>query len=266
MKHFQWTWVAALCLGLWLGGCASDGTGADQGIREASAQPLRVGIAANYPPIAFKQDGELRGVEVDLARSLGDALGRSAMFVERPWEGLIDDLAQDRIDIIMSGMSITPARRQRIDFTEPYQRVGQMALVRVENAAPLARPQGLNRPDLRVGFSRGTTGEDYVRTHLNHALPVPMNTVELGVAALRRREIDAFIHDAPTVWRVGNRVGETELIGLYRPLTEEFLAWAVRKGDTDLREAVNRQLAAWKADGRLQNIVNRWMRVRIEIE
>jgi hypothetical protein len=64
---------------------------------------------------------------------------------------------------------------------------------------------------------------------------MPQPTVEDGVAALRHGVIDSFIHDAPTVWRIGGNPAEKELIGLYWPLSEESLAWAVRKSDGPLQ-------------------------------
>jgi ABC-type amino acid transport substrate-binding protein len=63
---------------------------------------LRVGMSPVFPPMVFKQAGELAGVEVDLARALGAKLGRRVVFVELPWEDQIEALTAGKTDIIMS--------------------------------------------------------------------------------------------------------------------------------------------------------------------
>src|SRR5262249_54888242 len=86
----------ATCL---LGACATSGPVADGG-----ASILRVGVTPTYPPIIFKQNQQLAGVEVELARRLGARLGRPAQFVELRWDEQIPALIAGAIDIIMSGM------------------------------------------------------------------------------------------------------------------------------------------------------------------
>ena len=86
-----------------------------------------------FPPMVFKQGNDLVGVEVDLARILGQQLGRPIVFVEVPWKDQIEALNDKRTDIIMSSMSITDARRFVLNFSQPYFLVGQMALVRRED-------------------------------------------------------------------------------------------------------------------------------------
>jgi ABC-type amino acid transport substrate-binding protein len=89
------------------------------------------------------------------------------------------------------------------------------------------------------------------------------------VQALREKRIDYLVHDAPTIWRIvgGFLSTETELTGLYRPLTEEYLAWAVRKDDAALADQLNAALAKWRADGQLDLVLDSWIRVRrIEVD
>jgi ABC-type amino acid transport substrate-binding protein len=91
----------------------------------------------------------------------------------------------------------------------------------------------------------------------------PQSTIDDGITALRKGEIEVFIHDAPTVWRIAGNPNEKELTGLYWPLTKEPLAWAVRKDDEPLRFALNRELEQWKLSGRLKQTLSRWVTLRI---
>jgi polar amino acid transport system substrate-binding protein len=230
-----------------------------------AAPPLRVGIAPNYPPLAFKEDGQLKGIEVDFAGRLGTALGRPVVLVETPWDDLIKALVDERtIDVVMSGTTITEKRKEKVDFTDPYLRVGQMILIRDADYPRLRNAKTLDKPGVRVGFTSNTTSEHYARKHFEHAKLEGFADTDAGVAALRASQIDAFIADAPAVWRVtgGLLSKETQLRGLYTPLTHEELAWAVRKGDGPLRAQLNAVLAKWKKDGTVEDVVDHWITVK----
>lgn len=225
---------------------------------------LRVGIAPNYPPIAFEENGKLMGIEVDLANKLGEELPTKVSFVTLDWDELWPSLRDGKIDVVMSGVSITDRRSQLVRFTDPYLRVGQMALVRKSEMAKLSDPAAMNQPGRRVGVEKNTTGEAYARRHLDKATVVPFDSVDLGLAALRGGDVDYFIHDAPTVWRVVGRAPkeDPELIGLYRPLTDEYLAWAVRKDEAPtLGALLDGKIEEWQKDGELQAVIDRWIPV-----
>jgi polar amino acid transport system substrate-binding protein len=224
---------------------------------------FRIGITPTYPPLAYKFRGQLVGMEVDFANQLGKELDKQITFVETPWVELIPALVADKIDIIMSGMSITEDRLKLVSFTEPYLRMGQMALVRARDQTRFANLESFLDTTSRLGFVRNTTGEQVAKEIFSRATLVAQPTIEDGVAALRRGVIDIFIHDAPTVWRIGGNPGETELIGLYWPLTEEPLAWAVRKSDVPLQYALSHKVIEWKRNGRLQQLMGQWITMRI---
>lgn len=225
---------------------------------------LRVGTSGDYAPLTFEEKGEVKGIEPDFAKELEKDLGRPVKLERMPFVDLIPALLAGRIDVIMSGMSVTPRRRELVRFADPYLEVGQMALIRT---AELSERSGRGLPDTpqtRVGFRPGTTGEQYLRSTLKQAKLVPTDSVEDGVQALRDKRIDYFVHDAPTIWRVvgGFLSSETELTGLYRPLTDESLAWAVRKDDGALADQLDAALGKMRTDGRLEVVLTTWIRVR----
>lgn len=232
----------------------------------ASPQPsaLRIGTAPDYPPIVFKKGGDIVGVEADFAARLGEELRRKVEWVELPWPTLIPALLQGRIDVIMSGMSITPERERAALFTDPYMRAGQMAIIRAKDVALLGQPSALPRGRWKIGYEAGTAGARYVQDNLPLAIGMPFPSAEDGLRALRAGAIDLFIHDAPTAWRIAEE-RDGVLLGLYTPLTEEYLAWAVRKTDTVLRDQLNAALARWRQDGSLQTVLDRWIRLQVRV-
>lgn len=225
---------------------------------------LRVGIAPIYPPLAYVKDGKLKGVEVDFADELEDELDIDVDLRQMPWDDLIPALQDGRIDVIMSGMSVTPEREQLVSFTDPYLQIGKMAVIRKADYLRLYEEGKMNTPGMRVGFLKHTTSETFARENLTRATLVGFDSVDDGITALRGNLIDYFVMDAPGVWKItgGLVTKNPDLRGLYTPLTEEYLAWAVRKNDTVWRDQLNAVLAKWKADGELEEILDDWITVR----
>lgn len=242
-------------------------TGHPAGADDNLPSILRIGTAANYAPLAFMQDGKFQGVEADLAAELGQRMKINTRVVVLPWEELITALQDKRIDIIMGGMSVTEDRARQVLFTDPYMQVGQMALIRISELVRWNQPGALYQEGVRIGVIEGTTGDKFVRSVIPQATTTGFNDTDSAVQSLLAGDIDVFIHDAPTVWRLTatNATMNPNLFGIYRPLTEEFLAWAVRQQDQTLANALNRQLASMRKDGTLNRISRRWIPVTVQV-
>jgi len=182
---------------------------------------------------------------------------------ELAWDALIPALEAGTIDVIMSGMSITEARAQRVWFVSHYLRVGQMAMFRKADSLLLSSPTLLTMTEQRVGFVDGTTGAAYVHGHLPKAQYVPFGSTDTGLQALRAGEIDVFVHDAVTAWHLADDEANAMLTSSFSPLTEEYLAWAVRHTDEALHRDLEAVLERWRRSGRLQELFNTWLRYRV---
>ena len=262
---------AGILLALILGAAACAGPAADStASRAGSSRPgeLLVGTTPNYPPIIFKQGGEIQGVEADLARRIAQNLRLHLTFVELPLARLIPSLLDGSVDVVMAGLSVTPERSALVSFTRPYLQVGQMALIRRQDAGRLAGQNAMAAPGRRIGVEEGSTGEKYVVTAFTAARVLRYRTPDEGVRALQAGEIEYLVHDAPTVWHLAGdpQHQEAGLMGLYTPLTEEYLAFAVRKADEALRGRLDGELARLGERGELSVILMRWIPVQIEVK
>ena len=221
---------------------------------------LRVGVSPVFPPMVFKQGRELVGVEVDLARALGQHLGRSVEFVEVLWEDQIEALQGKRIDIIMSSMSITPARTFVIDFSQSYLTVGQAPLVRREDQMTYALGIPYNS-DKAVGVLKATTGEFLVQRDFPKLRRKTFRSEADAVQALKKKKIDLFIADSTLVWYLAGVHANEGLAAAPIALTKEQVAWGIRKGDDKLLAAANDFLQKASQDGTLNQVARRWMAV-----
>jgi len=240
---------------LGLGGCAVNGVKTGQ----ASAAPILVGVTPNYPPIIFKTNNQITGLEADLARRLAEELRRPIRFVEISWGQQIPTLLEGKTDIIMSGMTITQARQVRITFSQPYLTSGLMIAFAAENASRYASLKSIIESFPDVGFVAGTTGEVYARNTFREGnRMVPVKSASEAALALKNRRIDIFVYDAPAIaWIVSENEADLKL--LPELLNIEYLGWGLRQNDKELLGKVNAVLSKWKSDGTLKETILKWL-------
>lgn len=222
--------------------------------------PLRVGVSPVLPPMVFKQGNQLVGVEVDLARALGDKLGRKVVFVELDWKDQTEALVAGKTDVIMSSMSMTSARQAVMSLTRPYFRIGQMALVRRgdrnKHLLGLIVP-----PGTKVAVIKATTGDFLVQREFPKAKPKTYTRGEDAARALMRGSVDLFVTDSTLVWYLAGTHAADGLTAAPVLLSEEMLAWGVRRGNDELLAAANQFIERANQDGTLMKTFRRWMAV-----
>ena len=216
---------------------------------------IRVGVEANFKPMIFRDGNNIKGLEPDLTAKIGSITGAKMVVTEIPWNELIPALESGKIDIIMSGMTITEERKKKVNFTYPYVKAGQMAIMRTDNIKEFSSVDKVVGTNKKVGYINGTTGNFFVNEKCAKAVKTPFTKPSEGIKALADGKIDIFIIDAPIVWDLAN----PKLTPLLEPLTEEYLGWAVRKNDKTLLDTMNKCLEQMKKDGSLDSIEKRWI-------
>ncbi len=258
----MWVRILSLCIALSVGASCSTPS-KDNDItpppRSASkADPLRVGVTPNFPPLIFNQQRQLAGVEVELMKKVGRSLNRPVRAVVLPWEEMIDELLSGNIDVIMSGMTITPARNMRIAFTESWMRSGLTAMMRQRDAARIQSAEDIKNFAGRIGAMEGTTGHEFVLRSCPQARLVLLASPGDAAVQLRRNQIDLYIDDIPSVlWQVS--ANEAELSAMMDRLTVEKIAWGVRRDQTELLNQLNGVIQEARRDGTLDRAIMKWI-------
>jgi len=159
---------------------------------------LRVGTTGDYPPFSFidKTSGEYSGIDVDLARNLASSLGVELQFIDTSWPGLMADLAANKYDVGMSGISRTLLRQRTAFFSNAYSTGGKTPIARCDAVTELNSLHKIDQSSVRVIVNPGGTNEKFVRKHINHAqiIVYPDNTRIFH--QLIERHADVMITDA----------------------------------------------------------------------
>lgn len=230
----------------------------------ALAQTLRVGLAPEQPPLVFRDGERIVGLEADNARAVGEITGRRVELVALAASELLPALEQGRIDVIMSGLSVTPERAARVQFLQPYLQAGQMAIMQINRVSRFGQPWAIYREGIRVGVISGSAGAEFARRELTDATVLPFAAVPAAMLALGAGEIDLLLHDAATSWLLATSDEYTDFISQNHLLTEEPLAWAVRRDDPALAAELTRALSMMRGNGTLDYIIDRWIPVGVE--
>jgi cyclohexadienyl dehydratase len=141
---------------------------------------VRVGLTGDYRPFSAlnKETGHFEGLDVDMAGSLGQALGVKVEFVPTTWGSLLADLAAEKFDVGMGGISVTLERQKVAFFSMPLVRSGKAAIARCADKDRFATLADIDQPKVKVLTNPGGTNERFDRASLKAAqiVVVPSNT------------------------------------------------------------------------------------------
>lgn len=130
---------------------------------------LRVGTTGDYEPFSSLTNTGYRGIDIDLARDLADALGVKLVTVQTSWPTLMHDLEEDRFDIAMSGVSRNTERQKRGYFSAPYYSGGKTAIVRCADVERFGSLAAIDQPEVRVVVNPGGTNQQFVQNNITRA-------------------------------------------------------------------------------------------------
>ena len=232
------------------------------GAMAADSALLRVGTALDRPPLSYQSEGEWVGIEADFARVLAAQLGRKLQPVTMERAALLPALQRGDIDIAMAGLTIDDSALAQADFTLSYQRSGLLPIIRVVDVQRFRGPGSLMQGGYRLGYVRDSGGERVATELLGIKDATGFDAPAQGLQALLDGKIDLLLDRAATSWVLPTEPRYGDLMSIDRLLTEEPLAWAVRKGDDGWRRQLDAELERMRQTGVLQHVLDRWVPVQ----
>jgi len=243
---------AALVLGLGLLGQAVAGEQL-QKIKDSGS--ISVCLEGTYPPISFDDtDGKLTGFEVELAEALAKELGVKARLQPTKWDGILAALESKRLDIVVNQVTISDERKKKYDFSEPYTVSGIQALVLTKNKDTIKTAQDL--AGKKVGVGLGTNYEQWLKDNQPKAIIKTYNDDPTKFQDLRIGRIDAILIDRLAALEYAKKAKDTAAAG--EAFSRQESGIALRKGEPELLDAVNKALDKLRADGTLKKLSEKY--------
>jgi len=256
-KRVRWL---ALLLGAALLAAGCGGSGGGTGGGSSDDGPLYVvGTEAAYPPFEMinEQTQEFEGFDIELMRAIAEEAGFRVEFQNLAWDALVPALQAGQVDLIISAMTITDERAMNLQFSDPYFTAGQVILVRSDND-DIQGPQDL--PGRVVGVQANTTGQYAVEKieGVREDDILRFESTPDAFNALLTGTVEAVVADLPVVAEFIKNNPQAGVKQVGSNFTVEYYGIAMRHGEPDLLQAVNRGLAAVKAGGRYDEIYNKY--------
>jgi len=243
------------------GGAGADVTASGDSLQRILANgELRVGISGVQPPLNMKNaSGELIGLDVDLARALAQAMNLQLVFVERPFSKLLSDLEDGDVDLVISSLTITPARNARVAFAGPYLVSGATLLGRKGEVEDFSTIEALDSPDRTWAALAGSTSADLIGDAFPQAALHATDDIATAIEELREGKVDGLITDLPRVRFIVSQEANSDLEMRPAPFTTEPLGIALPPNAPLFANLVQNYLNTLEYTGVLIQLKSKWL-------
>ena len=222
---------------------------------------LVVGTSGDQPPLTAKnRKGEIIGLEADLAESFAAAMGVRLKFQVRSFSELLPALLAGKVDLILSGMTITPKRNLKVAFVGPYFISGKGILTKLETVASAQDPGDINRPDFTLAALQDSTSQLFTEQMIPDAKLVTTKTLDEALDLLFKGEVDALIADYPFCAVAALRYRGKRLVAGEARFTFEPIGIALPSNDPLLVNWIENFLSRLSASGALKQLEDRWFK------
>jgi polar amino acid transport system substrate-binding protein len=221
---------------------------------------LVVGLATFVPWAMLDKNGELIGFEIEVARQLAKDMGVKVEFVPTAWDGIIPALLGGKFDVIISGMSITPARNLTVNFSEPYAYSGIRIAVSKKLEGKIKTMADLNSPDITFSQRRGATPVATVQRLFPKAKMVQFDDEGATWQELLNGKADAVASSEPAPSAYVADYPDKVFMPADDLLDPSAEAIALRKGDPDALNFFNNWIAGEWRSGFLKERHDYWFR------
>jgi polar amino acid transport system substrate-binding protein len=218
---------------------------------------LRVGLSSFVPWAMQDKKGEWVGFEIDVAKQLAEDMGVKIEFVPTKWEGLIPSLLTGKFDLIIAGMTGTPQRALKINFTNPYDYSGMNVVVHKNFAAGVTDYMDLDKKGNTIVSRVGTTGAALAKETFKNATVRLFPDEGPMVQELLNGKAAAFLGSAPQPAQLAAKYPET-LMFLDKNLVQQPICIGVPKGDPDTLAYLNNWITTVRNNGFIQKKVDYW--------
>jgi polar amino acid transport system substrate-binding protein len=217
------------------------------------------GFDAAYPPFSFvDKNGKPSGFDIDSINWIAKEMGFKVKHRPTDWAAIVPSLKAKKIDLIASGMSITPERQAAVNFCNPYWQVVQLLVVKKDSK--LTVDQALE-PGRKIGLLRGSAESKWMtKNQLKKGYKYELkfyDTTPLAIEDVTNGRADAAAVSNTALKEAVDRGLQVKGIGRYGQPDVNY-GYAVRKEDNDFRNKLNEGLKRLKASAYWDELVKKW--------
>ena len=252
-RRFLAALAAAALVGL-AGGARADG-------------PIKFGVAAEpYPPFSSPDStGKWTGFEIELMDAVCAEMKAKCTLVPTAWDGIIPALTSKKIDVIWSSMSITPERKKVIDFTDKYYSTPAWIIgpKSEKMAVDAKKPDSVKGKT--IGVQTSTIHANFIEKYFGKTATIKTyDTQDNANADLAAGRVDLVMADSTALADfLKSDAGKDfevkeEIPSKFDPLLGDGVGGGIRKGDTALKDKIDKAIKAVRASGEYDKIAKKY--------
>ncbi|TDX26958.1 amino acid ABC transporter substrate-binding protein (PAAT family) [Modicisalibacter xianhensis] len=222
--------------------------------------PYTVGVEASFPPWAYVESGEYKGIAIDAMRSIAEDAGLEIEFKDLPFPSLIPALSAGKIDILATGLTVTEERSQAIDFTVPWWETNDVVVVPKDSGKNVFTAVCCGA---RVGVQGGSSQQAWMEENVVNSSDIDVELAKYdsyitAINDMGTGRIDSVIVDDTSAQEYVAAGRPVEIAG--KIYIRAPLALAVTKGDPkELLPKLNQGIVQLADSGEWQKIVHEYM-------
>lgn len=219
---------------------------------------LRVGMSGTQPPFTvIDRSGALIGHDVDLAKSLADAMGVKVEFVQKPFGELNKALLKGKVDVILSGMSITPERSKSVSFVGPIMLSGKSVLT-TQKAMDKMKGKNMNDKENNLVALTNSTSAEFIEKHMPSANLQTVSDYDQAVALLLANKADSIVADKSILTLTRLRNPNAGLLMMKKPLKIEAIGMAIPANDAQFQNLMENYMDTLEKTGLFKELYAKW--------
>ncbi len=252
-----WTLIASF----FLVACQSSSSNSKSALETIKQKgKLVVATSPDYAPFEFQAllDGrnQVVGADIDMAQAIADELGVKLVISTMSFDNILTSLHTGKADLAIAGISATDERKEVFDFSIPYYENKASFLIR---KADLDKYKDLNSlASASIAAQKGTVPESMVKEQLPEAKLVSLSNMGEAVNELQSGKVDAVHMDEPVALSYATKNSDLQVASVSLTMNEgEANAVAIRKGNEDLKEVVDKVIQKLKDEGTYQSYLEK---------
>lgn len=207
---------------------------------------LILATEAGFAPYEYYQDGEIVGVDIDIAREIALSLGKELVIKDVSFDFIINEIKSGKSDIGAAGMSITKERLEEVDFSVEYAVSNQVVIVPMDSKIT-SIDQISNQ---KIAVQLGTVADSYVNENYKDATVIRQKKYLSMVEDLKAGKVDLIIMDLLPASEIVKSNDGLKILDEY--LFTDKYGMAIKKGNKELLDKVNDVLTRLMSEGKIE--------------
>lgn len=203
---------------------------------------------AGFAPYEYYKDGEIVGVDVDIAKEIANHLGKELVVKDIYFDSIINELKSGKADMALAGMSISEERLEEVDFSIPYIMSNQVVLVNKDSDITFDKIDGKT-----IAVQIGTVADAYANKNYKKSKIVTQKKYLTMVEDLKAKKVDLIIMDNLPAIEIIRENNEIKKLDGY--LFSDSYGIAVKKGNTKLLNEINTVLEKLMQERKVEHFI-----------